>query len=259
MNIQRTLLPSLLRDPEIGIEGSVLASVLTYNVSVLDATYDQVNGSIQRFKISPSNISTTNAIASAVTVTGFGLSNQILTMQVESSVALSAQNLADRFAKSLSITILSEAAGSVLSYPVVAAQRRSDLLVTRLPKAPFFLLIGTNFCFPILGLVLTILAARTTEDARQVRCRLSVAGVVASRFDTKQSRLPVNNAEELFGEFNGKTHVARTGFNRSISGGFKFQAFREEKLLSRSEPDIPLRRIKSAESRDTLRGTGYIC
>lgn len=253
---------SLLYDPEVATLPTTLSTILTCNVTVLDVTYDQVQGQVRRFNTKPSNISTTNAIVSAVTMIGFGLPNIKATMNVELSVAFSAQDIADSFAKSLSTTILSGAAGSVVTTSVIAAQQRQPLLVSRLPKAPFFLLISTNFCFPVLAIVLAILAARTTEDARQVRCRLSVAGVVASRFDTKQARLPVNTVEELFGEFNGKTHVGRIGFNRSISGGFEFQAFKEGRpLLQRGDSGTSLRRIDSVERRNTLRGTGpgYIC
>lgn len=227
--------PEIFTDPEVIIRDKiVLGVVLSCNVTVLDVTYDLVEGQVKRFETKPSNVSTTNALTSAVTSTSFGFTNMISTMNMAATVAKSAQELADQFASLLGKTMLSGAAGSLRHAPATTAQLRQQVLVSRVPKAPLFLLVAANLCFPALGAILTTLAVKTSPEDRQAQTRLGIHGLTTHLFDKRYARLPVSTVEELYEEFHDPNNTVRVGICSSSSGGSKFQSFREMRPL-RSE------------------------
>lgn len=64
------------------------------------------------------------------------------------------------------------------------AQRRSSLLVARVPVVPLFALIVANLLLSIAGFVLLIVAlSHSSETAREAQARLSIAGLVAHAFE----------------------------------------------------------------------------
>jgi hypothetical protein len=91
------------------------------------------------------------------------------------------EEFADFLAQRFSETTLSMVSGLTVASPNIAEQTRERLLVTRLPKAPFFVLIILNLIYALLGLVLAIIAlASQPRRSRFIQARLSIGGIIAA-------------------------------------------------------------------------------
>lgn len=91
------------------------------------------------------------------------------------------QQFADFLAQRFSESTLSMVSGLAVAHPNLAEQTRERLLVTRLPKAPFFALIVLNLTYALLGIILAVLAlASQPRTTRSVQARLSIGGIIAA-------------------------------------------------------------------------------
>lgn len=211
-------------DPNIVAFGGAIAGVFMCEVTVVDIEHTTVAGTPGNFSIHNSNNSVTNLFASGIAGTPFGTSNMQAAMGVAASVAVNAQEMADRLALSLNNAVLSSGAGSVQRAPVSVAQRRWDLLVAKVPKLPLFLLITANICFVVMGLVLTTFAMRTSVEGREAQRRLTIAGIVANLFEGGNAREYAGTVEKLFGEYQDKPETIKVGIDRTSKGGFVFSS-----------------------------------
>jgi len=77
------------------------------------------------------------------------------------------------------------------------------MLVSRVPKAPLFTLIGLNLLYALLGILLmlyTLCFAKPSEN-RDVQARLTLSGLASFCFeDEGRARAPVEKVERLFEE-----------------------------------------------------------
>jgi len=91
------------------------------------------------------------------------------------------QQFADFMGQRFSETVLSMVAGITAESRNIAEQTRERLLVTRLPKAPFFALIVLNLVYALLGILLAIIAlASQPRRTRNVQARLGIGGLAAA-------------------------------------------------------------------------------
>ncbi|ETI26990.1 hypothetical protein G647_10089 [Cladophialophora carrionii CBS 160.54] len=91
------------------------------------------------------------------------------------------EQFANFLAQRFSETTLSMVSGLTVASPNIAEQTRERLLVTRLPKAPFFVLIVLNLIYALLGIILAITAlASQPRRSRSIQARLSIGGIIAA-------------------------------------------------------------------------------
>lgn len=201
------------------------AFVLLCNTTVLEVTYNSINGIISDFRGIQSNASTANIWQSVMAFTTVGNSNL---KQAASLAALgnSSQQFADDMALAFSKTALAIGSQSVEKRPVLAVQRRSSFLVAKVPAAPLYALIGANMLVVVVGAVLTVVAlmASKGEEVKEIQSRLSIFGLVADRFEGKAARLAAQDVDELFRESKGQ-RTSRIGIANAPEGGYMYKTW----------------------------------
>ncbi|KAK5940848.1 hypothetical protein PMZ80_007265 [Knufia obscura] len=220
---------NIANDPEILIlAGELLSVILKCKVTLYDIEYDLVEGNITRLVTTPSNDSVVNVFVPGLEQTTFGWSSISSALQIASVIAEDAQDLADQFAIAYSKVALSVGAGSMVRTPALAAQERNTILVAKVPKAPLFLLVVINLIFVVMGFVLAVLAARTSQEAHEVQSRFGIAGIVANMFEGEKAARPADAVERLYGEYWEGNQTSRVGIHRTSTGGFVFKALDKE-------------------------------
>jgi hypothetical protein len=200
------------------------AFVLLCNTTVLEVTYNSINGTISDFQAIPSNASTANIWQSVMAYTSVGISNL---KQAASLAALgnSDQQFSEDMASSFSKTALAIGSQAVEKRPVLASQRRFSFLAARVPAAPLYLLVGANMLVVLVGVILTVIALVASRgDVKEIQGRMSIFGLVADRFEGTTARLAVKDVDELFRESNGQ-RTSRIGIARATEGGFVYRTW----------------------------------
>ncbi|KEQ58392.1 uncharacterized protein M437DRAFT_59500 [Aureobasidium melanogenum CBS 110374] len=226
-----------LVNPNIGVRtvpGTVnpmhggTAFVLLCNTTVLEVTYDSVNGTITNLQGVLSNASTVNVWQSAMAYTVVGIPNM---KQAASLAAMghSPQQFTEDMALSFSKTALAIGSQSVEERSPLAVQTRFSFLVARVPTAPLYALVGANMLVVFVTVALTIVALMTsTGDVKEVQSRLSIVGLVADRFEDKTARFVAKDLDELFRESQGKK-TSRVGIDSAAEGGFGYKTWNEDR------------------------------
>ncbi|KAL4804693.1 hypothetical protein BDV18DRAFT_161786 [Aspergillus unguis] len=195
--------------------------ILGCNSTVYDIEYDRVNGSISRFDSTPSNISVSNiweTITIDITEGNYAMQEAI------SRAALSdtAQEFADSVAFAFSQTYLALGAETLERRPTHAVQDRRVSLVARVPTAPLITLVVVNMLYVLCGFVFAAVAllvsAGSAGGVPDIQLRLTVAGLVADRFEEQRE---INSAEELFEEHAGK-ESRRVAIVPASEGGYEY-------------------------------------
>ncbi|KAH0170985.1 hypothetical protein KCU67_g2386, partial [Aureobasidium melanogenum] len=204
------------------------AFVLLCNTTVLEVTYDSVNGTISNFHGVLSNSSTVNIWQSAMAYTTVGIPNL---KQAASLAAMgdSSQKFTDDMALSFSKTALAIGSQSVERRPPLAVQSRFSFLAARVPAAPLYALVGANMLVVFVAITLTVVALVNSKgEVKEVQSRLSIIGLVADRFEGKAARLAVKDLDELFRESRGQK-TSRIGIDSAAEGGFGYKTWNEER------------------------------
>lgn len=95
--------------------------------------------------------------------------------------ATTVEEMANRFANSFSEVAMAIHSGILSPRATIDAQHRENVLVARLPKAPFFTLLLLNLIYATLGLLLGITALTShPRNIRDIQARLTVAGLSAA-------------------------------------------------------------------------------
>lgn len=213
---------ALASDPGIVPLNGGLAFMLFCNTTILDISYNVVNGTTIKVLASASNITVTNALIQPFVNSAFGLSNLNTALDIGVQFANTAQDLANAFASSFAKVVLSAGVQAISPRPATEVQQRNKILVAKIPYGPIIALVAANFCFVILGLSLTFVALRTPSEAREVQTRLCIAGLVADRFEGARARVGVPSLERMFDEYRGNSDL-RVGIDRSRDGGYVFR------------------------------------
>ncbi|KIW71964.1 hypothetical protein PV04_00190 [Phialophora macrospora] len=128
------------------------------------------------------------------------------------------EEFADFLAQRFSETTLSMVSGLTVASPNAAEQTRERLLVTRLPKAPFFVSILLNLLYALLGLILaTIALASQPRRSRSIQARLSIGGIIAALLEpdlgeaAPASKKRNSGVEGTFAEFYNDSKLSDDG------------------------------------------------
>ena len=145
-------------------------------------------------------------------------------LQVSFAGAKSSEDFAARFANVYDQTVIAIPAGVMLSFPATNVTRRIETLVTRVPRAPFLVLVLLNLLYPATGVTLTIIALFALIRGRGVRdaqARLSVAAVVAESFENPALGDDAKKIDDLYAERRGLT-PRRVALGRKENGGRRY-------------------------------------
>jgi hypothetical protein len=133
---------------------------------------------------------------------------------IETSIADMVNTTAFSFSKDFTSVL----GAQTVKTPAVKVQSRNALLVSQVPKSAFWTLIGANFLYALLGILLAVVAfVAFSHDVQQFNVRFSVAGLVAGLFEKPHADKPVRGKMELFHENEEqelppkRVHIRRTG------------------------------------------------
>ena len=190
---------SLQSDPEIAspLHGG-MAWVISCSTMVYEATYSNINGTIQALSITLANTSLGGIIATPISV-GFGQVDLEMAAR-QSSFNANSQDLADEWAGLYSQIALGLSTGVMSPRLNIRQQTRSSILVSRVPKLPLFILIGLNLLYALSGILLALYSAffsapRATKD---IQVRLTVAGLVVFCFEPRHRACGRRNRLKTF-------------------------------------------------------------
>ncbi|KAH7346928.1 hypothetical protein BKA66DRAFT_447756 [Pyrenochaeta sp. MPI-SDFR-AT-0127] len=195
--------PYVGEDPQManGLHGSTLFAAMC-EATVYDVDYTVVNHTITRFETSLSNMSVANILQGTQHYTEVGSPFVIQASSVAAALAV--------------------AAGATVPTPATEAQRRREILVARVPKAPLIVLLVSCFLIVLLGVILTILASVSVQgDTGEVQARLSIPGLVAAHFERHGGSQCVEYIDKLFEESQG-IKSRRIGVQQNHIGGWTF-------------------------------------
>ncbi|CAN9148990.1 unnamed protein product [Alternaria alternata] len=122
-------------------------------------------------------------------------------------------------------------------------QNRVRKIMTKVPVTAVWLLVLANMAFAILGMGLTLMAWRTSdENTHQIRVRLGVPGLVAALFEKESEDRVVETDRALFKENNDDDMPPTlVGVQRTATGGMAW-------VLRSSEISQPCRATKAMTS-----------
>ncbi|KAF2629852.1 hypothetical protein BU25DRAFT_336057 [Macroventuria anomochaeta] len=199
--------------------------LLHCNITVWDLTYASVESKITILSQSLSNGSTAG-ISSMPGTRFIGTLANIFQDESTGPVSRSSpDNFIRSFEMGMSKAYSYPLASQTIGQPSLLAQARLSKIVTKLPIAGFWFLIGANMGFAVLGLAVGIGAVRkTTETIGQVQMRLGLVGLVAALFDRRQFEKAAKCDEELFEEVSmeDKSSTKRVAVMETREGGASF-------------------------------------
>ena len=132
--------------------------------------------------------------------------------------------VADSFARAYSHMVLSMGVNALT--PAPASRESTQVLrqITRMPKAPFIVLIILNCLYALLGLALAIVALRSRPRlVKPVQARLSLMGLVAALFEGERANQHVTKMSKLFEENSEEPRGHKVAVLPTEQGGWKFQ------------------------------------
>ena len=138
----------------------------------------------------------------------------------------------------------------------IAEQRHRSLLVSKIHKTALFVFIATLLASVLLGTAMTVLAFRGMyRGSRNVQARLSILGLVSSRFEPPSvSGVPAKQGKDLFEESKAdREGVSRIGLLNNDNGGWSFESWylKDESESNDGEDGIPLVGLQSGRE-DTI-------
>ncbi|KAH1496832.1 hypothetical protein KXV92_002465 [Aspergillus fumigatus] len=177
--------------------------VLGCHTTIYDIEYDRLNNTVNRFQPAASNTSVSNIWQTSISQTQdwFPFFQQAAGTAIFSDTA---EEFAEKVALALSKATIALGADALGAQPALAAQDRETLLVARIPVVPLVAMVAVCLLYVVCGLVLTGIAAWSARyEVPDVQARLSIAGLVADRFEEPGLRSDANCVEEMFAEHAG--------------------------------------------------------
>ncbi len=210
---------------------SRLFTILSCSSEVYNVNYYRSNGAIHHTHISRTDNQTNTLVLGAIFpglvegYAGFGSTLLESGMHDAAHSSRSSQQLADAFGLVFSKTAIASAAGSL-----VPAHKAPNGLtastVTRVPRAPFLLLVIANIIYAATGLILGITAfllCGLNEDVQNVQARLNIFGLVARAFEPGQQRKPATHIRDLFSKSDNPTQQKRVRIVHTEEGGWSWE------------------------------------
>lgn len=192
--------------------------VLGCHTTIYDIEYDRLNNTVTRFQPAASNTSVSNIWQTSISQTQdwFPFFQQAAGTAIFSDTA---EEFAEKVALALSKATIALGADALGAQPALAAQDRETLLVARIPVAPLVAMVAVCLLYVVCGLVLTGIAAWSARyEVRDVQARLSIAGLVADRFEEPGLRSDANCVEEMFAELLKADRLGQEEVNAGIEG-----------------------------------------
>ena len=222
--------PAFMSPTPYGTSGGTSFAMFC-NSSMYDIVYSSINGTVSRFETQLSNTSVTNIaqLTSSAGINATTITPGYTFLMSAASLATLSQTTTqwtDQIALAYSRVAMSYFAGSVVALPALQAQKRTTFIVSRIPTAPLWSLIVANMLFVVIGFMLTTFAIMALDDEnKDVQVRLSIAGLVADRFESSRARRDVKEKEDLFEEKSGGDSV-RIGIVKAGEGGYIYSVVR---------------------------------
>lgn len=215
---------------------TVNSFTLGCELSVYDPNYTLINGSISAASL---RIADNDTSILAVRSFGWEIADPQFAISTLSSVlgTKTMHEVAQKYAASLERNLIAFAATAFEPRRNFEEHIRRNMLVARVPKAPLFLLVALCIMFAALGIALGlgILCVVGPTRVGDVQARLSVYGLLASRFEAQErAEAPVKKLEDLFEERDGRMRSARVAIVPSAEGGWRYCAVRPRTI---SPPD----------------------
>ena len=139
--------------------------------------------------------------------------------------AQDAEDIASLFSTSFDRYILANLAGILISQPPTNATRHVTVQVTRIPRAPFLVLILLDAAYALISTVLffiALIAVRKGDCVADAQARLTIKAVVAESFESPALGDDAPKVDELFAERRGQK-MRKVAIVRRPSGGRKFK------------------------------------
>ncbi|KAJ6601693.1 hypothetical protein DFH09DRAFT_1270687 [Mycena vulgaris] len=182
-------------------------NVITCEMKSLSVTYRYFNGSYTTLGSSSSDLAQALRLSVGSWEALFYVPNTI------DGVGLFSGSYSDAFAEQLSLVALSTTAYAVEPIPVLETQSTQLFTGSRIPLAPFLLLLLLAFIYCVLVFVLTVLAViqnRNSPHAAFARSRLiDPTTAISVAYGPDESKLKITHTvEELFGDETGEDRLS---------------------------------------------------
>jgi hypothetical protein len=225
--LQGSIGRNLDNDPEIvTVQHGGQAVILNCAVTTYNAHYIYSNGSVVSATITPTNTTdTTTLLAPFVAVTGY------LEMYVESALRVAglsntSQQIADKFGISFGQIMLAASSGVMEPVQNQAEQTRTQILVTRMPKAPLFTLVVANLLYVLFGIALVcFICVGNPRESYGIKQRLTAEGLAARLFEPDNNNASAESTEEFFEESTTPGASSRIGLLFDTKAGWQYSAW----------------------------------
>jgi hypothetical protein len=212
----------LWKDPEI-VSDQVKTAIILCETEVLDATYTSSNGSISIIRsVKTENedlVRSVSAIQAAETFWG----DLLIQAMVLAGTEQNSTAMADSFARSFSRIWLALTAGVTEAVPNTEQWIRREPLISRIPKAPFWTLVG--FCIGYVVLIFWIVVMALIyvngdpENVAKTKMRFNVEAIASTAYEQTKRGLPAADVSELFEENDVGGQKKRVVFRGNQLGG----------------------------------------
>jgi hypothetical protein len=184
--------------------------LLNCSTTAYQITYDFINGTLQHVTAERANGSV-GTLFNIGAYYGFG-KVALETAAYSANQYQDPPEMADAWARAYSRTAAALGSGIIAPRANLEEQIRSTKLVSRVPKAPLYTLVGLNTLYALLGVALACLALSShPSETNELRKKLSTAGIVAACFEGERAERAVEKKREMFAEYEGADADAASG------------------------------------------------
>ena len=217
---------SSLNDSDVVYASSNGASwILNCSATVFDVSYTWINGSVASFNTTAAN-STVGGIFSAAFAAGLA-SLPLQNAAVLAGLSATSVDLAETTANYFSQSALALAIAAIAPRVNFLQQSRFTSTLTRVPKVPFYVLIGLKFFYALSAILfaLAVVIWAHPKESQDVKVRLSFRGLAAASFeDDKFKNQAVDDLKDIFAENNpdGKDNMRKVAMVETHDGGWEY-------------------------------------
>jgi len=175
--------------------------ILSCSATVFDISYNWVDSAVASFNTTTAN-GTVGGILSAAFVAGLA-SNPLENGAILAGLSASSTDLARITADHFSQSALALAIGAVVPRPNILQQMRSTTYYTRVPKIPFFVLIGLKLSYGLAAILFALAVVKWAHprESQDIKARLSFQGLVAASFEQEEFKSKaVDDLKDIFAE-----------------------------------------------------------
>lgn len=208
--------------------------VLRCTATVYDINYTFVNGSISNLtRIQLSN-DTLSRIINVPQHENFTFGTSYFELGAVTAIfSDTAQEVADKMALTYSRTALGMTAGVFVAEDNLLEETWQNVLVAKIPFAPFYVLLTANLLIVCVGILLLLVALRGRKLGMIVSM-ISISGVVAYGFEKISEGITSEDEKVLFEE--GRTGLSKVvGVAAADDGGWKYSSW-GARVSTESEP-----------------------